>query len=96
MQDKYMKVIEAMSNQNKPDNEALEITQHKKKFTSNPRINNKPNIEKISNVKPVMGLYFNNINQPEQVVSKSNKSKILTTGLDTKKKGKSTKFKDCR
>lgn len=57
--DKYIKVIEAMSDQNEPDYEAAEIKKFKnKKFTSNPRLNNKNNIEKVSNAMPVVNLYL--------------------------------------
>lgn len=54
-----MRVIEAMSDQNEPDSEASEIKKfNAKKFTSNPRLNNHNNIERVSNAMPLVNLYL--------------------------------------
>lgn len=60
MHDKYMKVVEAMSDQNEPDSEAAEMIKKVKgkSFTSNPRIVNQPNIDKISSNMPKTNMYL--------------------------------------
>jgi hypothetical protein len=84
--DKYMKVIEAMSDFNEPDFESAEIGKKTKgkMFTTNPRLTQQQNLEKMSGVMPIAGMYFNN-KPSDKVIAKSSKSKVLTSGLNTGK-----------
>ena len=79
-----------MSDQNEPDLEAAEIGKKtkSKKYTSNPRLTHQHNIEKISGAMPVAGLYFGNNKPSDKIISKTTKSKVLTSGLNTKKKSR--------